>query len=277
MAVAIALIAAALGAGYAWVSAQRRARETEAARWRTVEAQLRSRMAQLEKERDAARAGQPVPQAGETPRATQEPLPKAGPSDTAARLDLIHVLQDRERQLAAAEGSVRELQAKVQDLTAKLEGVQDQQAKLQTSELVLRDRVDALTQQSARFEAAATARQSRIAEIEAANRDFRSKAEDASKRLARLRQLSDDLEDLSRRREAYLTNISGRYREATDLFRALSVRLESPREGSTPVTANDFSRIQNAISLADEDMRQLRGLSTRVSVLQKDLREIARK
>ncbi len=78
-----------------------------------------------------------------------------------------------------------------------------------------------------------------------------------------LTKISDDFDDLNRRRDQYMTNVLRRYREVTDLYRTLSLRQEGPRD--------DLSRIQNAISLAEEDMRQLQSLNAQARRLQRDL------
>jgi len=275
--VIVALAVLAGGMSTAWVLARRSA-AIEAAKWKATEAELRAKLAAAERvpqtpppeEPEEPPPGVPAPV---TPRA-----PKVVVDDATSRQALLQIIEEREKQLTSAEGMLRDMQSRLQEMTTKLEQLQDQQAKLQASEAQLRERVDSLTQQAAGQEAAVKSKEVRLAEVEQSNQELRKKSDDSGRRLARLQQLAESFDELARRREAYLTNILGRYREATDLFRAVSVRLEQPRDSSVPlIGASDVSRIQNAISLAEEDMRQLRGLNTRAATLQKDLKEIGRR
>ena len=63
-------------------------------------------------------------------------------------------------------------------------------------------------------------------------------------------------QEVSRRRESDLSSIVSRYREATELFRAMSLRLDNPREAGSPLS-NHLSRIQQAILLAEELRKEL--------------------
>ena len=274
----VAALVALIGAGSWTLISQRRSAAAEAAKWKTIEAELRQKLAAAERQPPPATTDEPedAPKSGAPSVSTR--APKVVVDDSTSRQALLQIIEDKDRQLSAAENSLRELQAKLQEVSTRLEQVQEQQTKLQESEVQLRARIDSMTQQAAAQEASVKARETRLAEVEQSNQELRRKTDDSTKLLSRLQQLAVNLEELARRREAYLTNILGRYREATDLFRTMSVRLEQPREnGVNMVGANDVSRIQNAISLAEEDMRQLRGLNTRATTLQKDLQAIGHK
>jgi chromosome segregation ATPase len=273
----VAIVLAALagtGIGY-WRGASIRARLAEdAARLQTSEAGLRTRLEAAEKERDslraalAAAAGHPPAPPPVTPR------PKPNVDDSTSRQQLVQMLEERTRELEAADNSIQQLQARLAEMDAHITQLTDQQNRLQASEVELRARLDAASKQAADLDQLLKAREKRLADVEITNQQLRSRTDDSVRRLASLRKLSGDLEDLTQRREAYMTNILGRYREATDLFRAMSLRLDNLRE-STTVSGNDLSRIQNAVSLAEEDMRQLRALNTRASRLQKELKSAA--
>jgi hypothetical protein len=94
--------------------------------------------------------------------------------------------------------------------------------------------------------------------------------EESNRNGLKWRKLADDMEDVARRRETLVTNLSTRYREASDTLRALSLQLENRGAGAAS-GPNDLSRIQNAVTLAEEDLRQLRSLSARARQLQKEL------
>lgn len=276
--VLIAALALLAGGSTIGLMIQRRTAAADAAKWKATETELREKLAAALRAQQAIPADPPeeIPE-GVRPTVMPRP-PKVIVDDATSRQALLQIIEEREKQLTSAESALKDLQSKLQDVSGRLEQLQDQQAKLQAAESQSRERLEAMTQQAAAQDAAIKAKEARLAEVEQSNQDLRRKTDDSAKRLARLQQLADSFDELARRREAYLTNISGRYREATDLFRALSVRLEQPRDSSVPlIGASDVSRIQNAISLAEEDLRQLRSLNARSTVLQKDLRDAGRR
>jgi hypothetical protein len=80
------------------------------------------------------------------------------------------------------------------------------------------------------------------------------------------------LQDLDSRREAHLTSIMRRYRDITSQFRAMSGTLDSSRDpNSSALSAAALTRIQNATSAADEDLRQLSELNAQARQLEKKL------
>jgi hypothetical protein len=91
-----------------------------------------------------------------------------------------------------------------------------------------------------------------------------SKAELAAKRVV---VVSKDVEDLNRRREASLLTLERRYREVTDLYRNFSLNMQTRENPGQGLQAGDLSRIQTALQQAEEELRQLRSLNTRVAEL----------
>ncbi|MBV6433446.1 MAG: hypothetical protein IANPNBLG_03624 [Bryobacteraceae bacterium] len=273
----VAIVLAALagaGIGYWRGVSSRAALVRETARLQQVEAGLRARLVIVEKERDSLRAAQAAAAAHPSAPAPT-PRPKPNVDESTSRQQLVQMLDERSRELEAADTSIQQLQAKLAEMDAHITQLTDQQNRLQASETDLRGRLDAASKQAADLDQLLKAREKRLADVEITNQQLRNRTDDSARRLSSLRKLSSDLEDLTQRREAYMTNILGRYREATDLFRSMSLRLENPRE-STALSGSDLSRIQNAVSLAEEDMRQLRALNLRASRLQKDLKSAAR-
>lgn len=273
----VAIVLAALagaGIGYWRGVSSRAALVRETARLQQVEAGLRARLVIVEKERDSLRAAQAAAAAHPSAPAPT-PRPKPNVDESTSRQQLVQMLDERNRELEAADTSIQQLQAKLAEMDAHITQLTDQQNRLQASETDLRGRLDAASKQAADLDQLLKAREKRLADVEITNQQLRNRTDDSARRLSSLRKLSSDLEDLTQRREAYMTNILGRYREATDLFRSMSLRLENPRE-STALSGSDLSRIQNAVSLAEEDMRQLRALNLRASRLQKDLKSAAR-
>jgi chromosome segregation ATPase len=78
---------------------------------------------------------------------------------------------------------------------------------------------------------------------------------------------SKEIEDLNRRRETVLTALERRYRDVTDLYRNFSLNLQTRETPGQGLQAGDLSRIQTALQLAEEELRQLRSLNARVAEL----------
>lgn len=235
------------------------------------EAELRKRIAELEQELErvreaAAQAGTPLP-AVVRPRAVT-PVPS-----NATTEDLQRSIEERDRTIAGLEQTVEGLREKVTGFEKQVAELQDtQSAEARRREAEWKEKLETTERQSKQLLSDLEARNDRLRKLEAAGLEARKQSEESLKQLAALRQTAEELDTLTRRREAYFNNIHNRYREATDLFRTMTLRLDSMREG-TAVAGNDLSRIQHAITLADEDLRQLRALQTRAAQLQRDVQK----
>lgn len=141
---------------------------------------------------------------------------------------------------------------------------------MRAGETELREQLAVAQQDGDAAKAAAGSRQAAFRDLDTANQQLRRQLSEATQGNGRRKQAGIELDEIGRRRESYLNNILGRYREATELFRAMSLRLDNPRDAGSPLS-NDLSRIQQAIQLADEDLRQLRALNSQAARLQKDL------
>ncbi len=213
-----------------------------------------------------------------TPQETTEPKSETPqPHSTGRRAtavfdaaELGRLLAERSQQLEVAQSGQADLTRQLRELEAKMDGLTQEDAKRRASEADLREQVAQLQKQLESASALAQTKEATLRENEAALKQLRQEAAEGAQRGTRRRQIRTELEELGRRRESYLNNIITRYREATDLFRTMSLRLDNPRDASSPLS-NDLSRIQQAIQLADEDIRQLRVLNAQAARLQKDL------
>jgi chromosome segregation ATPase len=209
-----------------------------------------------------------VPQPGNEKR-SKEAAPLAAALRNVSLLE--QQLQERSDRLAAAEASLQESRSRLVALEARISQLTEQSTQAQESEKALRQEVDAAARQIASLQGELKARETRAAEADAAQmRTLRQTVEAAQKSVAKTAELTAELEDIMRRREIYLGQILTRYREATDLFRAMSLRLDNPRDGGSPLN-NDLSRIQQTVQLAEEDLRQLRALSQGTSRVMKEI------
>ncbi len=184
--------------------------------------------------------------------------------------ELGRMLAERSHQLEAAQGAQADLTRQLRELEAKMDALVQEEAKRKTAEAELREQLVLAQKEAEAAKNAAQSREATLRETEAANQQLRKQVSEINQRSVRRRQTGTELEELGRRRESYLNNILGRYREATDLFRTMSLRIDNPRDTGSPFS-NDLSRIQQAIQLADEDLRQLRVLNAQAARLQKEL------
>lgn len=232
----------------------------------SAEAALREEIENLKQQlaelRDAPAPTIPSPKPGVKP---EPPPPGASPAE------LLKLIEEKDREIVSQNQALADVRTKLTEFEQQLTATRDQQTaelKRRESEMAeLSAKLDAASKASSQAQSDFEVRNKRLQQLES---DLRKQADETRKQSAHLKQVFDDMETLARRREAFMNNIQLRYREATDLFRALSLRLDSMREG-TSAAGNELSRIQNAVSLAEEDLRQLRTLHTRAAQLQKDL------
>jgi chromosome segregation ATPase len=235
--------------------------------WSKKESELLSQIRALE----AALADEPE----EPPAAAASPTPKPPPAkvsveDPVSRSALVRQLNERTEALAASETALAELQGKLREQETRIASLKEDLDRAQSAEKAALEKLEAAVQALDTARSDAEARERRLAAAESASAELRRRSEEAARKAARLAKLLDDLDDTARRQDAYLNSILRRYREVSDLYRTLALRLDNPREGP-PSANNDLSRIQNAISLADEDMRQLRSLQAQAAKLQKEV------
>ena len=205
-----------------------------------------------------------APPVAPVPPAAAKPAPPAivSSDDPVTRQELVKLLNEKNEQLAESGKSLADLDLKYQELGAKVAELMDQSQRLAASEKSLQERVDISSRLVENLQTELRTRDTRLAQVEVANQELRKKSDEAARKAARLTRSNDEMEELARRREVYITGILRRYREVTDMFRQLSLRQDSPRD-------TDLSRIQNAVTLADEDLRQLHALNAQMARLAK--------
>jgi len=173
-----------------------------------------------------------------------------------------------------------EAQANIKQLQAQLSNSSDERDKAlaTANDLHQKERedwqsqLDALKQQLDSAQADSQASRQRLAALEADNAKLKSASSAGSARLAESARVIADLQDLDRRRDAYLTSIMRRYRDITSQFRAMSGMLDTSRDPKSSAFSDAaLTRIQNAVSLADEDLRQLTELNAQARQLETKL------
>lgn len=266
--IAYAIAAVGITAGI-WFGRQA-AEQGKAARlaaedWKRRESELVARIRALEQPVPASPVeGPPAP-----PPAPKAKVAKLMVDDPVTRQELIRQVNERNERLAAAESSLTEAQQRMREAESRITSLTEEAQRLNTSERGLQERLDAAVKLAESLQNESRTREAQLAQVEANSQELKRRGTDATQKATRLAKLSDEMEDLIRRQDVFLNGILRRYREVADLYRTISLRRETSREG--PVGSNsDISRIQTALSAADEDIRQLRSLQAQQTRLQKE-------
>ncbi|MBK5290954.1 MAG: hypothetical protein JJE04_04565 [Acidobacteriia bacterium] len=196
-------------------------------------------------------------------------LPGSAKQDDFARQELVRLVDAKNAHLESAKAAVSDLQAKVQEMDARISALTQETTRLSEVEKDLRDKFDTASRLTDALQTEIKGNAARSTQLQTANRDLLRRSEEASRKLSRLMKTSEEMEDLSRRRETYIISLLRRYRELTDFYRTQIIRVDHPQETAIP-SNSDLSRVQSVIALADEDLRQLRSINVQVSRLQKE-------
>ena len=233
-------------------------------------AALRAEVVRLSKPAPAASSAEapplPAPAAPASSVRQIEILKVPSHDDAATRQELVRLLDEKNSRIAGHDAAMRELRERLADVEAKLAQSAREQEQFSSSRKGLEEQLDTATRMAESLRELARGREERLAQAEVSSQELRKRGEDAARKLAKLAELTAQMDDVARRRDVYLNNVLRRYREATELFRTLALRIDNP----------DLSRIQQTIGSADEDLRQIHTLDAQASRLQKDL-ALARK
>ena len=164
-------------------------------------------------------------------------------------------LQETANALTRAQARITELEGQMDDLNKERTRWATLEKQMQVQIADLKQTIEAMHSERPQLT-------QRIKDAEAEANRLRQQVQVASQKNTQFTQLTTDFKDLARRQQSTSTNILRRYRELTDLFRSLPGMVEV--RGNGP----ELSRIQTAISGADEDLRQLNELNTRLNRLQ---------
>jgi chromosome segregation ATPase len=260
LAAALLLVASGIAIFGLW-----RVRTDQAARLSRLEGDnrlLQGRAQTAERAVAALRQGLPVPVGPriETPRDAR--------TGNINALDQAKMLIQFREQLAAANRSVEFLQTRLQEVQFTLEKVTEENKRLASSESDLKERVGAANRVLEAVQTELKGKDNRLAELDAAYRRLRDENRVNADKASQIPRALQDLEQINRRREGVLTGILRRYRDITDQYRSLAARLD--RESSSP-GASELGGIQNAISMTDEDLRQLSNLNAQAIRIQQKL------
>ncbi len=211
-------------------------------------------------------------EAQSAPPAPQEEAAPANPNQASiAKREA--VIERLDRELAETHVTLTDLQSQLSSSNQQnAQAAADAEARLQKQQADSQAQIDDLQKKlDAALTQADIARQ-RTAALEADNSKLKTSTEAATTQSSDVSRTIASLQELENRREVYLTSILRRYRDITSEFRAMSSMLDTGRDpGSGACSGAVLSRIQNAVTSADDDMRQLSELNARSQKLEKQL------
>jgi chromosome segregation ATPase len=207
------------------------------------------------------------------PPAPPSAPPASGPAPQLppGALEAIRSAATLQDKLAAAAAALEQLQLRKAELEARLEVLAEESRSLAEREQAAREALEGTRRLVEALQTEVRAKQDRLESLESSYRTLRRQKEEAEQRLERSARILAELEEINRRRDTHLTLLLRRYRDLTEQYRNLAARLESPGE-SVVSGSGELSRIQNLVSLAEEDLRQLQGLNAQAQALHKQLR-----
>jgi hypothetical protein len=198
--------------------------------------------------------------------APRPPKPGANPEDLIAAQRFKLSLADANASIARLQSRLDEAEAKIQDLAIDNKRLAASEADLMPSLATANQTVDVLQKELKSNGDHAT-------QIEIAYQKLRDQSGADAQKLAQLQQLAAEMREIQQRRETYLSNVLRRYRQITEQYRSLAGVLQDQRTGTPSAGSTDLARIQDTISLAEEDLRQLSNLDAQALRIQKKMSE----
>jgi len=227
--------------------------------------ELRARVDRLNGELAKARAVAPRDDDSPAPAPRVQPIDKPNPEDNA-------VIRNLRGSLVEANTTIASLQAQVARLTDEQKSAMAVSKRLEEAHSDLRTKLEAAEKAVDTANREVRKKDDRISQLIEAARSAREDANQRSRRLAELNRLTQQMEDLERRREDSSDTLLSRYREVTEQYRALAGAIDGQQPSGGGVSRSlDLSRIQQTIASAEEELRQLRSLNSQAQRLHKQI------
>ena len=257
----VSVVAAVLGLAAAAWQTHRFSRLQNAARSLAQETEsIRGRAERAEIENARLRASAGLPSPAPAPLVPPPGVRHAAP--VPANLESSSLAIQLRENLREAYSTIAELEMRIGTLEEKLRKTAAENQRLSTEEQELRERVDSTVRLAGALQTELRSSDPRLLRLELANKNFRDAGAAASERAARAAQAVREVEEIARRRETLLADILRRFRELTDQYRAIALRLDN---------SGDLSRIQTAVSTAEEDFKQITSLNAQAARAQSKL------
>jgi DNA repair exonuclease SbcCD ATPase subunit len=183
-------------------------------------------------------------------------------------------VQELSAQLGEANAAMARLQGRINELETQVLNLSADRSRLTAVANEAQGQISELDRKLDEAAGEKSAREKRVRDLEAEVARLRALGVQSEQKGSQVAEMTKQLQDLSRRQQAYLTNILRRYREVTDLLRTLPSGGDMTRGGGG--NGPEVARIQTAIAMADEDLRQLNELNLRLGRVQKEIASAAR-
>lgn len=221
----------------------------------------------VEELRKAQRAATPE-QEPEEPEAPAPGKLIANTSPSTPPTEYIRIIAETQAALEAARKELSSARNDIAALQARAAEEQEQRDKLSAELAELNEALASTKRVVAATQTELKAKNDRLVRLETSEKLVREAAGKAELESAKTLRAAQELEDLNRRREVLLNSMVRRYREVTDQYRTLSLRVQSRADqlGLDP-GAGELSRIQTSVQQAEEEFRQLNGLSAQAAKL----------
>ena len=208
-----------------------------------------------------------------------EPSAPSSASDRPSR-KTASLLAQREAEIGRLQRELNESHIALHRLEARVTSFDEERAqatasaneRFTTAQNDYNAHLDELTRQLQTAQNDAQSARQHLADFQAAADKLKSTQSSAAAQLAESTRLLATLQDLNRRRDGYISSILRRYRDLTEQFRAMSgVLASSHDQNASALSESGLTRIQSAISQADDDLRQLNDLNARALQVEKKL------
>ncbi len=229
-----------------------------------VEAQnreLKARSAQSARDIEALRQVVPAPAAGTVP---EERRVQAGAKENIETARLL--IQVREK-LASAGQSIQQLETRTRELEATIEKLKADNGRLSASEADIKENLATTSRILEAVRTELKTKDERLTQVMVTNNQLLDENRKNADKLGQLPRLLRELEEVNRRREAFVNNVLRRYREVTDQYRAVTGRADQFRD-TAGAGSPELTRIQNALQMAEEDLRQISTLNAQAGRIQ---------
>lgn len=197
-------------------------------------------------------------------------LSRLSGEERAKRLEQLKMLGEIQDRLSNATATVKQLEARVQELEQTAIKADEGKRSLTVAEADLKQRLADSNRVIEAMQAELKSSSDRITGLEARNKALAAQQRDLDSKTTNTAKYVQELEDIHRRQEAIMTSILQRYREANDRYRSLALRMDEPQRDA-PASGADLSQIGNLVSLVEEDLRQLRNLNAQAARIQRQL------
>jgi len=204
------------------------------------------------------------------------PLRLGPPASVSVSQESYRTLLDRAERLreslAQSNTRIAHLENNISALQSRIDSAAAENRRLGTEIESGRENSAAAAQTIADLRAELKSNTDRAAQVEAANAKLKQEVSSRKQSYADAGETVAALQGIFHRREMYLNDILRRYREITEQYRSMSGVLDSRRDReAAPISNTEISRIQNAIALAEEDLKQIYALNAQAAALQKKL------